>query len=360
MTFAWPWALAGLLLVPLLFALRWLLRRRHRRAAVTVTSIALVRAALPGRTGWRRRIPAALLVLGLLVLGIGAARPQATVPVGSNSTTILLALDISGSMCSTDVDPNRLTAAQAAASEFVESQVGGSRIGLVTFAGSAGLVVPPTNDTQQLLDALENLTTFRGTAIGQSILASIDAIAEIDPTVAPTGVTVATGDPDAGYAASAIVVLTDGANTRGIDPQTAAEQAAARHVRVFTIGFGTTEPAPMVCDGTQIDFGGFGNWGGGGWGGGWGGGGGGFDGGVNPLLIDEPALQQIADTTGGTYYRAENAAELASALSELPATFTTAEKTIDVSAWFAAVGALLVAAAVALSLWWSTPRRRTR
>ncbi|GAA3212148.1 VWA domain-containing protein [Actinocorallia longicatena] len=351
MSFSWPWALSGLLVLPLVFAVWWLTRRRRRRAAVRVTSIALVRTALPGRTRWRRRVPAALLMTGLVVLGVGAARPQAKVPVPMTSATILLALDISGSMCSTDVDPNRLTAARKAAAGFIESQKGGPRIGLVTFAGTAGLLVPPTGDTQALLDALDGLVTSRGTAIGQAILTSLDAIAEVDPSVAPTG-----ADPkdrgDGGYASSAIVVLTDGANTRGVDPQTAAQQAALRRVRVFPIGFGTTAPAPMVCDSSQTD-GSFGGPPGGGFGGF-----GGFDGGGgrNPRTIDEPSLQRIASTTGGSYHRAENAEQLRGALRNLPSTFTVVYERRDIASWFAGIGGALVVTALGFSLWWNRAR----
>ncbi|GIH23458.1 aerotolerance regulator BatA [Acrocarpospora phusangensis] len=341
MSFTWPWALSALLAVPLVFAIWWLTRRRRRRAAIRVTSVALVRVALPGRTRWRRWIPAALLAAGLLVLGLGAARPQATVPVPMDSATILLSLDTSGSMCSTDVDPNRITAAKEAAADFIRSQEGGPRIGLVTFAGNAGLVVPPTEDTQALLDALEGLITSRGTAIGQAILTSLDAIAEIDPSVAPIGADPV--DRGEGFASSAIVVLTDGANTQGVQPETAAQEAALRRVRVFTIGFGTTTPAPMVCDGRQFDGGfGFGRPGGGG-----------FDRGRGRLAIDEGSLKEVADTTGGAYYRAQNADQLQAALGKLPGTFTVVQENVDVAAWFAAIGGLFIASAVALSLWWN-------
>lgn len=353
MSFAWPWALAALLAAPVLLGVAWLARRWRRRAAVRVTSAALVRAALPGRTSWRRRIPAALLVLGLLVLGVGVARPQASVAVPSSSTTILLALDVSRSMCSTDVDPNRLTAAQKAAADFIRAQPSGARMGLVAFAGVAGLVVPPTDDTTELLEALTTLTTGRGTAIGQAILTSIDAIAEIDPSVAPTGVDGAASRAPGDYAASTIVVLTDGANTQGVEPKTAAEQAAARGVRVYTIGFGTTTPAPSVCSNDQLGDDGFGGRGGGGFGGP-----GGGRGGFGPLVADEETLQQVATTTGGRFYKAENAEELQGALADLPRTITVTTEDRDLSAWFAALGALLVAAAIALSLWWNRLRRR--
>ncbi|MEU8251668.1 VWA domain-containing protein [Nonomuraea sp. NPDC048916] len=352
MSFSWPWALLSVLIIPLLFAIREWARRRRRRAAVRVTSIALVRSALPSRTRWTRKIPAALFTAGLALLAVGAARPQASVPVPTTSATILLALDTSGSMCSTDVDPNRITAAKKAAAEFIESQRGGPRIGLVTFAGTAGLLVPPTDDTTLLIEALDGLTVARGTAIGQAMLTSIDAIAEVDPSVAPTGANPGGGE---GYAGAAIVVLTDGANTQGVDPQAAAQEAALRRVRVFTIGFGTTNPAPMVCDNSQFDGRGFGGWGGGGFGSR-----GRFDSGRNPRTIDEPALKQIARTTGGSYHRAENADQLQRALDALPGSFTVIHQRVDTAAAFAAGGAILITAALSLSLWWNRPRTPTR
>jgi Mg-chelatase subunit ChlD len=353
MSLSWPWALLTILAIPLIFAIRAWARRRRRRAAVRVTSIALVRTALPGRTRWTRRIPAALFLAGLALLALGAARPQAQVPVPRTSATILLALDTSGSMCSTDVEPNRLIAAKQAAIEFIESQRGGPRIGLVTFAGTAGVLVPPTDDTDELIEALEYLNVGRGTAIGQAMLTAIDAIAEVDPTVAPTGATPAPGDE--GYASAAIVVLTDGANTQGVEPRTAAEEAKLRRLRVFTIGFGTTTPAPMVCDSSQFDYGGYGGFGGYGGYGGYGGRGG-FDRGRNVRDIDEPTLKSIAQITGGEYHRAENAAELQRALDTLPGTFTVVYEKVDTAAMFAAGGALLVGGALGLSLWWNRPR----
>src|SRR5277367_5002103 len=209
MSFSWPWALLALLVLPLVFAVWWLTRLRRRRAVVLVTSIALVRTAMPGRSRWRRRIPAWLLVLGLAVLAVGAARPQATVPVASSAATIMLTLDVSGSMCSTDVKPNRITAAEQAAGAFIKSQAGGPRVGIVVFAGTAFVLVPPTTNQQLLLSALDGLTTSAGTAIGEGILTSLDAIAQVDRTVAPTGATVVR-DARAGYADDVIVVLTDG------------------------------------------------------------------------------------------------------------------------------------------------------
>jgi Ca-activated chloride channel homolog len=341
MSLSWPWALLALLAIPLVVAAWWLTRRRRRRGAVRVTSIALVRASLPGRNRWRRLIPAALLLLGLAVLGVGAARPQATVQVPSSSGTIMLALDVSGSMCSTDVSPNRLTAAEHAASTFIRSEAGGPRIGLVPFAGTAGVLVPPTADSGALLHALGGLYTSQGTAIGQGILTSLDAIAQVDPSVAPTGARAARARS---YAHDVIVVLTDGSNNVGVDPQTAARQAATRGVRVFTIGFGTTNPAPLVCSNSQ-----FGGFGGGGYGGGFGG--------RNPLVADHDALRQIASITGGRFYRAENSDQLKAALGNLSGTFTIIREHRDIASWFAGFGGLFIAAALALSLWWNRTRQ---
>jgi len=349
MSFSWPWALLAILVIPLVLGFWWWTRRRRRRAAVRVTSIALVRAALPGRSRWLRRLPAALLMLALAVLCVGAARPQATVPVATSNATIMLTLDVSPSMCSTDVRPSRITAAEQQAAAFIKSQSGGPRIGLVVFSATAVVVVPPTTNTQQLLTALGGLSVSDGTAIGEGILTSLDAIARVDPSVPPTGATV-TRPRVAGYADDVIVVLTDGGNNAGVDPQTAAKQAAARGVRVFTIGYGTSNPAPLECSPSQ--FGGFGGFGGGGYGGG-----GGFSGNsAGGNTADYAALQEISKTTSGTFFRAADADQLKNALARLPAALTIVRKHIDLASWFAAAGGLLIAAAAALSLWWSRPR----
>ena len=340
--FSWPWALLALLVVPLVFAAWWLTRRRRRRAAVRVTSIALVRSVVSGGSSWRRRIPAALFSIGLIVLAIGAARPQATIPVASSSDTIMLTLDVSGSMCATDVKPNRIGAAEQSAATFIKSQAGGPQIGIVDFSSTAAVLVPPTTNTQQLLAALPGLTTGGGTAIGDGILTSLDAIAQVNPAVAPTGATVKRS-ADAGYADAVIVVLTDGSNNRGVDPPTAAKEAAARGVRVYTIGYGTNNPTALSCGPTQ--YGGFGAYGGGGGSGG------------NPFDADYGALQQISKATGGSFFRAQDANQLSRALDKLPAAFTIVHKHEDIAPAFAALGGLLVAVAVALSLWWNRMRR---
>ncbi len=274
-------------------------------------------------------------MLGLAVLAVGAARPQVTVPQTSSSATIMLAIDVSGSMCSTDVAPNRITAAEQSADAFIKSQAGGPRIGLIAFAGTAVELVPPTRDTQQLLTALGGLSVDGGTAIGEGILTSLDAIAQVDPAVPPSGAA-ATRAPGTGYADDVIVVLTDGSNNRGVDPPVAARQAAQRGVRVYTIGYGTDTLAPLACGSGQ--FGAFRSFYGAG-------------GSTSSLGADYGALMQISHATGGTFFRAQDAAQLSRALAKLPAAFSVVRTRVDIAAGFAALGGLLIAVAAGLSLW---------
>ncbi len=354
MSLSWPWALVALAAFPLLLGYRWWMRRRRRRSALRMSSVALIRAALPQRSPWRRRIPLWLFAAGLVVLATGAARPQASVVVPSDSSAILLAMDVSGSMCSTDVVPNRLTAAENAARDFVKAQPKGARIGLVVFTGIAALRVEPTTDKDALLSAIGSLRTSRGTAIGLGILTAIDAIAEINPNVPPTGVDVPAGPsgPDGGFEPDTIVVLTDGANTQGVDPVTAAKQAAARHLRIYTIGFGTTTPAPFVCSADQISgdsaFGGGGNRPGPGRGG--------FGGGRGNQGLDEATLTQVATLTGGRYFQAKDAKALTDVLLDLPNAIVLQHKRMEITVWFALTGAVLVLVAVGLAQWWNRSR----
>jgi Ca-activated chloride channel family protein len=349
MSLTWPWALTALLAFPLLLGFRWWTRRRRRRATVRIPSVALIRAALPGRSLLRRRIPLWLFAAGLVVLATGAARPHATVPVPASSTTIMLAIDSSGSMCSTDVAPNRLTAAQKAAREFIQAQDDGSRIGLVTFSGIAGLLVEPTTEKEDLLAAIDSLRTARGTAIGLAILTSVDAIAETNPDVPPTGVEIPGGSASSGatggYQPDTIVVLTDGRNTQGVDPITAAAEAASRNLRIYTIGFGTAEPSPLVCTRDQIsgDAAVRGD----------GSRPGGFGGGRRYQQIDEETLTRVAEMTGGEYFPARDAEALSRVLRDLPSSMVLQQHHTEITVWFTLAGAVLILAAVGLSQWWN-------
>src|SRR6476469_3678167 len=306
MTLLWPELLVLLVALPLLVVARiWALRRR--RTGVRFSSLSLVRSAIPRSSRVRRHLPFVLFLVGLGSLVIAMARPAAIVAVPDGRASVVLAMDVSRSMCATDIPPNRLAAAEQAAASFVQRQSANTRIGIVAFAGYAQLVQAPTNDDEVLLDVIGTLATGRRTAIGSAILESIDALAEIDPSIAksvdPTdpSATAPPAVPKGAYAPAIIVLLTDGASNAGPDPIEAATQAADRGLRIYTIGFGTANPGgrPPFCgigsepgDNGQLDPGG--NFGGGG--GGFGGTGGGFR-----RAIDENTLTAIADATGGKY-----------------------------------------------------------
>lgn len=354
MTFVWPYLLALVLVVPLVVAVHLLLLRRRRRFAVSYASLSLIREALPGRSRWRRRVPFALFLLALASLAVAAARPQAVIAVPASRTSIILALDVSGSMCSTDVAPNRLTVAQDVARAFVTDQAGETRIGIVAFSGLAQLVVPPTTDREALIAAIDGFTVGRGTAVGSALLRAVDAIAEINPNVTRTGVDLSDAagrgsPPGGGYEPDIVILLTDGATTQGVAPLKAAQQAADRRLRVYAIGFGTTAAAPLSCSREQLGSNVFGNQ--------FGGPGGarnGVDGPPRPALrIDEKTLQSIADLTGGSYHHAEDAGQLVEVFRDLPAEITLQQEHVEISVAFAALGALLAAAAVGLSLAWN-------
>jgi Ca-activated chloride channel family protein len=369
-----PYLLLGLLAVPVLLAAYVWQTRRRKPAAVRYSNVALVRTAVGPSRRWRRHIPVALVIASLGLLGVAAARPQVKADVPISSSTVILALDVSGSMCATDVDPNRLSAAQAAVRKFVETQGDDTKIGLVLFSGFAQLAVAPTTNKTDLLNTLDAVTTGRGTTIGAAILKSIDAIAELDPNVAPSSPEAAPNpdgssipkSPEGGDGSSTptptpsangdkapeiVVLLTDGANTRGITPQDAAVQAAARGVRVYPIGFGTKNPTQMVCSAAQL--GGMNQQG-------FGGGARDFGGGVAPgggrnfLVVDEDALKTVASTTGGEYFAATDADQLQSVLANLPKHVTTQQQDVDISAGFIALAALILLIGLGLSIRWST------
>lgn len=356
MSFTWPLALVSLVVPALLLAFHWWSLRRRRRHAVRYSSVALLRSVLPGRKRWQRHLPVALLLLGLASLAVAAGRPQVVRDVPFARTSIILALDVSGSMCSTDIEPNRLAVAQEAARTFVESQPKGLRMGLVAFSGFAQLVVPPTTDRDELVGAIDVLTTGRGTAIGAAMLKGLDAISEVNPEVQPVGdepeEASAAGEapPGAGgYVPDVVVLLSDGRNTRGIEPLDAVPYAVERRVRVYTIGFGTDSPGELVCTREQIggdafDPGRFGP------GGGFGGGRGGFGG---FLVADNETLETVAERTGGTFNTAEDAEQLQRVFAELPKDVATQRQPTEITWWLAALGAVLAMGAMAASMRWS-------
>jgi Ca-activated chloride channel family protein len=373
-SFSWPLVLLPLLLLPVLVAGYVLAMRRRRRRTVPYSSVALIRAAGPPRALWRRHLPFALVLAALGLLTVAGARPQVRLDVPVAASSVILALDVSGSMCATDVEPNRLTAAQEAVREFVRTQDSGTRIGLVVFSGSAQVAVAPTTSRDELLSAIDSLTTGRGTTIGAAILKAVDAIAQIDPDVAPSGVDgsvagqgpTATDDesgasggsgtggsaPDGrargSYAPEIVVLLTDGANTRGITPQEAAEIAADRGVRVYPIGFGTTDPTSLVCTAAQLGGSGFDQFRPGG---------GGFPADARRrgfLIVDEPTLREVAETTGGRYFAAKDTDQLQGVLADLPRHVEVSTRDVEVGAPLAGLAALLVLLGVGAAVRWSS------
>ena len=352
MSFLWPGLLVLLLIVPFAIVVYVILLRRRGRYAVRYSNLSLVREAASHQTWWRRHLPFALFLLALTSLALAMGRPVATVIVPSNKATVILAMDVSRSMCATDIPPNRLEAAKDAAQVFIQNHKSGRQIGIVAFAGFAELIQPPTNDIEALYNAVENLTTARRTAIGSAILRSIDAIAEVDDRVAPSDNVAASGgtlEPppsDLGLSPHIIVLLTDGANNAGPFPLTAAAQAAARGIRVYTIGYGTANNTSSMDCGDGFDEGQF-NFGGGG-----------FQ--FEPqtgsrdfrLQIDETTLKQVADITGGTYYFASSANELEGVFQNLPSFVVATRETIEVSVFFTAFAAVMIILAMFLSFRW--------
>lgn len=350
MDLLWPGFLFLLGLIPVLIGFYiWMLRRR-RRFAVRYSSLTLLRAAQPHASRWRRHLPFALFLLALASLVIALGRPVSIVSVPASQAIIMLTLDVSRSMCSTDIPPNRLQAAQAAAQSFIARQPPSTQIGIVAFAGFAELVQAPTADQELLEDAILSLRTGRRTGIGNGILEALDAIAEIDDSVAPsirsTSDIAPTPVPNGAYAPSIIVLLTDGASNVGVEPLDAAQQAVERGVRVYTIGFGTEHGGTMNCGnagGNEAFGGGFGSndpF--------FGGGGGGFRRG-----IDEETLQQVADMSGGAYYAPESADELQEVFENLPTSLIMRHETTEISFAFAALGAFFALLAIGLALFWN-------
>src|SRR5258706_3557092 len=185
MDLLWRWFLALLALVPLLIA-AYIFVLRRRRVAVRYSSLALVRQVMPRQSWVRRHLPFGLFLIALSSLTVALARPVSIITVPTGQVTIMLAMDVSRSMCSTDIAPTRIDAAKSAALSFIKQQPANTQIGLVAFAGFAELVQPPTNDQNALSAAVESLQTGARTAIGSGILKAIDAIAEVDKAVAPT------------------------------------------------------------------------------------------------------------------------------------------------------------------------------
>lgn len=346
MTFIWPHLLWLLLAVPLLVAAYLHLLRRRKKWALKFANLNMVREAMSAGSTFRRHIPPALFAVAIIAMIIAIARPAAVISLPSQHETVILAMDVSGSMRATDVEPNRLAAAQAAARAFIEQQPRSTRIGIVAFAATALVVQHPTHSREDSIAAIKRLQLQRGTAIGSGIIVSL---ATLFPDAGITLESVTGGaearrkalaaksldDPAAkekagakpvapgSYANAAIILLTDGQRTTGPDAVEAARVAADRGVRVYTVGIGTADGEIM-----------------------------GFEGWRMRVRLDEETLKTIANMTRGQYFYAGNAADLKKVYETLNSRFVLEKKETEVTALFAAIAALLTLVSALLSLAW--------
>ena len=343
MTFLWPDLLWLLVLVPVLVAAYVLVLRRKRKAALRYASLAMVKEAMGGARSFRRHVPPLLFLLALVALLVAVARPATVMRLPSQHETVILSLDVSGSMRARDVEPDRLTAAQAAAKAFIEDHPRSTRIGIVAFAGTASLVQAPTQSREDLITAVERLQLQRATAIGSGLLVGLKAIfpdVEFDlrssnprgdrrpiarPLPPTPGEEKAAPAPVApgSYKSAAIILLTDGQATTGPDPIEAARMAAERGVRVFTVGIGTPNGEILVGEGWSMR-----------------------------VRLDEDTLKTIANVTGGEYFYAGTALDLKKIYKSLNSRFVMEKKETEITALFAAAGALSAFLAALLSLLW--------
>ncbi|NMO51751.1 VWA domain-containing protein [Actinoplanes sp. TBRC 11911] len=306
MTWLSPERLWFLLGVAALVVAYVIAQRRRSRYAVRFTNLSLLSRVAPKRPGWRRHLPASLFLAMLALLVVGFARPQAEVRVPRERATVIVAVDLSRSMLAGDVAPDRLTAAKAAAHEFVGELPDKFNVGLVGFAGSASVIVAPVTDRDRVESGIDRLAEGQagraGTAIGDAIATSLDQIRTMD----------------AGKAAR-VVVLSDGANTSGQDPATAAKLATDMGVPVDTIAFGTA--TGMIGDGQRVP-------------------------------VDGETLRTVASATGGDFFEAGNIDELREAYGNIGSSIGTQSERQDVSARFIGAGLVLALLAALASLLW--------
>jgi Ca-activated chloride channel family protein len=342
MNFLWPqflWLLAAAPLLVLLYA--WLMRRK-KKLALRYASLSIVREAMGVRQSVRRHIPPFLFLLAMVAMLIAAARPMAVVMLPSNQQTIILAMDVSGSMRAADVLPNRLVAAQEAAKSFLKELPRHVKVGIVAFAGSANVAQLPTTNREDLITAIDSFQLQRATATGNAIVVSLATLfpdAGIDVSNFGPQSNRQRGVPldQAGkgpqkeftpvapgsYTSAAIIMLTDGQRTTGVDPLDAAKVAAERGVRVYTVGIGTV-------DGETI----------------------GFEGWSMRVRLDEETLKAIANKTQAEYYYAGTAADLTKVYNTLSSRLTVEKKETEISALFALGAAVLALLSAGLSLLW--------
>ncbi len=341
MTFFWPNLLWLLLFVPLLIGVYIWLMKRKKKLALRYASLSIVREAMGTGPNFRRHIPPLLFLLSIAAMLLASARPFAVISLPSTQETIILAMDVSGSMRATDVLPNRMVAAQNAAKAFLTDLPKGVKVGIVAFAGSATVAQIPTLNREDLVSAIDRFQMQRATAIGNAIVMSLATIfpdAGIDlgqlqyGNQRQRGVSIDdkpkekkefTPVPPGSYKSAAIILLTDGQRTTGIDTIEAAKMAADRGVRIYTVGIGTV-------NGETI----------------------GFEGWSMRVRLDEVTLKAVAQKTDADYFYAGTAQDLKKVYETLSSRLTVEKKETEISGLLALFAAVLAISAAALSLLW--------
>jgi Ca-activated chloride channel family protein len=331
-----------LLTVPALVAAYFFLLRRKTKAELRYTSLSIVKEAMGRGQRFRRHIPALLFLIALTIMILAIARPAAVITLPSQHQTIILAMDVSGSMRATDVKPNRISAAQAAAKAFVADLPSSVRVGVVSFAGTASLVQPPTQNREDVIAAIDRFQLQRATAIGSGIIVSLATIfpeAGIDLSSLIYGRDGRRGVPldqarkgekpafkpvpPGSYPSAAIILLTDGQRTTGPSTIEAAQMAADRGVRIFTVGIGTTAGETI-----------------------------GFEGWSMRVHLDEGTMKAVANMTRGEYFYAGTATDLKKVYESLSSKLVLEKKDMEISAVFSAVAAVIALVSASLSLLW--------
>ncbi|MET0333666.1 MAG: VWA domain-containing protein [Rhizobacter sp.] len=337
MSFVWPDFLWALLLLPALVLLYWWLLNRRKKASLTFASLSLVKLAAGKGPGWRRHVPPVLMLLALATLIVASARPRAVITLPLQQETIILAMDVSGSMRATDVQPNRMVAAQEAAKAFLHDLPRNVRVGVVSFAGTAAVVQPPTQNREDIVAAIDRFQLQRGTAIGSGIVLSLatlfpEAGIDLSQVTGARNMPLGPGDKPpkeftpvqpGSFSSAAIVLLTDGQRTTGPDPMDAAKMAADRGVKIYSVGIGTKEGETI-----------------------------GFEGWSMRVRLDEETLKGVANLTRAEYFYAGTAEDLKKVYQSLSSRMVVEKKETEITALFAAGAALLVLLSAALSVWW--------
>ena len=323
MPFIWPWVLLSLLTLPLCVLGYMRLQRRRSTAAAGLGSM----GAAPGGTavlaGRRRHVPPTILLVGVALLVMATARPQLMLPLPRMEGTVVLAMDVSASMAADDVEPNRMEAAKLAAKSLAERRPDSAMMAVVAF-GEGGLIVqPPTGDDDAVNATIDRLVPQSGTSLGRGLLTALNLVAPEPGT--GTGETSESEETATRgtFAPAIIVMLTDGENTEAPDPLEVAQLAIERGVRIHTVGVGTEQGTAVEVDGFSLF-----------------------------TQLNEPVLQQISLLAEGTYFRLEDRDDIPSVYEELETEFVVESREVEVTSAVGGIGALLLMASGALSLFW--------